>query len=131
MVLSESLQRDEQRFHDRTGENFMPFNEYIRYREITDGSLLRTYNELLQIPAEHNIRPSQAVMHTLGQLEGVSPGLAWDWNQLGSDQKWIIQLYSSGVLERFGGLNLVDRNLLPMGVMTMLRARKVVWQTGL
>lgn len=70
-------------------------------------------------------------MHALDQLEGISPGLAWDWNQLGSDQKWIIQLYSSGVLERFGGLNLVDPNLLPMGVMTMLRARKVVWQTGL
>lgn len=109
----------------------MPFNEYIRYREITDGSLLNTYNELLKTPAEHDVRPSQAVMQALDQLKKITPELAWNWFQLGSDQKWIIQLYSSSVLERFGGLNLVDRNLLPMGVMTMLRARKVVWQTGL
>lgn len=61
-------------------------------------------------------------MHALDQREGILQGLARDWNQLDSDQKWIIQLYSSGVLERFGGLNLVDRNLLPIGVMTMLRA---------
>lgn len=109
----------------------MPFSEYIRYREITDGSLLKTYNELLKTPAEHDVRPSQAVMHALDQLKENTSELAWNWIQLGSDQKWIIQLYSSSVLERFGGLNLVDRNLLPMGVMTMLRARKVVWQTGL
>lgn len=121
----------EQHFHDRTGENFMPFNEYIRYREITDQTLLYTYKELLKTPAEHDVRPSQAVVHALDQLKETKPELAWNWNQLGSDQKWIIQLYSSDVLERFGGLNLVDRNLLPMGVMKMLRARKVVWQTGL
>lgn len=109
----------------------MPFNEYIRYREITDQTLLYTYKELLKTPAEHDVRPSQAVVHALDQLKETKPELAWNWNQLGSDQKWIIQLYSSDVLERFGGLNLVDRNLLPMGVMKMLRARKVVWQTGL
>lgn len=109
----------------------MPFNEYIRYREITDGSLLHTYNELLKTPAEQEVRPSVAVLHALDQLKQITSDLAWNWAQLGSDQKWIIQLYSSGVLERFGGLNLVDQNLLPMGVMTMLRARKVVWQTGL
>lgn len=120
----------------------MPFNEYIQYREITNETLFNTYKELLTTPAEHDVRPSQAVIHALGQLEETTPGLAgqlgsatpelaWNWNQLGSDQKWIIQLYSSDVLERFGGLNLVDRKLLPMGVMKMLRARKVVWQTGL
>ena len=125
------LERVEEHFHDSTGEKFMPFNEYIRYREITDGSLLNTYNELLKTPAEHDVRPSQAVMHALDQLKEITPELAWNWIQPGSDQKWIIQLYSSSVLERFGGLTLVDRNLLPMGVMTMLRARKVVWQTGL
>lgn len=70
-------------------------------------------------------------MHALDQLKDITPELARNWNELDSDQKWIIQLYSSDVLERFGGLNLVDRNLLPMGVMTMLRSRKVVWQTGL
>lgn len=109
----------------------MPFNEYIRYREITDRELLYTYRELLKTPAEHEVRLSQAVMHALDQLTEIAPESAWNWTQLGSDQKWIIQLYSSGVLERFGGLNLVDRNLLPMGVMRRLRARKVVWQTGL
>lgn len=107
----------------------MPFNEYIQYREITDRMLLHTYQALLKTPAKYEVLPSRAVTHALDQLTEFTPELAWD--QLGSNQKWIIQLYSSDVLERFGGLNLVDRNLLPMGVMAMLRARKVVWQTGL
>lgn len=109
----------------------MPFNEYIRYREITDPMLLYTYKELLKTPAEHDVRPTKAVVGALDHLKENKPELAWNWNQFDSDQKWIIQLYSADVLERFGGLNLVDRNLLPMGVMKMLRARKVVWQPEL
>lgn len=109
----------------------MPFNEYIQYREITDETLLNTYKQLLQTPTEHDVQPSRAVMHAFDQLKETTPELASNWDQLGSDQKWIIQLYSSDVLERFGGLNLVDPNLLPVGVMKMLRERKVAWQTGL
>lgn len=63
----------EQHFHDRTGENFMPFNEYIRYREITDQTLLYTYKELFKTPAEHDVRPSQAIVHALDQLKETKP----------------------------------------------------------
>lgn len=57
----------------------MPFNEYIRFREITDGSLLNTYKELLITPAEYDVRPSRAVMHALDQLKEITPELAWNW----------------------------------------------------
>lgn len=108
----------------------MTMDEYTRYRETASWRLRCVYSDLLGTPSAHDVHPSRAVIHLLDQLAAEQqPELAW--SELGSDQKWIIQLYSTGVMERFGGLNIVDKGLLPMGVMTMLRARKVTWQTVL
>jgi hypothetical protein len=49
-------------------------------------------------------------------------------SSLDSERKWIIQLYSADLFERFGGLDIVNRGLLPLGVMRMLRNKNVVWQ---
>lgn len=107
----------------------MTMDEYTRHRETASLGLWRVYMDLLSTPSSYDVRPSRAVVHLLDRLAEEQPELAW--SELGSDQKWIIQLYSAGVIRRFGGLNIVDRGLLPMGVMTMLRARKVTWQTVL
>lgn len=117
------------RFHDRVGKEFMTFEDFTCYRETLSYHLRATYLKLLQTPSQDNVRQSWHVSHALQNLALAQPKLAWD--KLSADQKWIIQLYSTGVLERFGGLNLVDRGLLPMGIMTMLRARKVTWQAVL
>jgi hypothetical protein len=47
---------------------------------------------------------------------------------LDAERKWIIQLYSADLFKRFGGLDIVDKGLLPLGVMTMLRNKNVTWQ---
>lgn len=80
-------------------------------------------------PWANDAHPSRTVTHFLSKLASAQPELAW--SELSSDQKWIVQLYSADVIQRFGGLNIVDKGLLPMGVMKMLRARKVTWQTVL
>jgi hypothetical protein len=37
-------------------------------------------------------------------------------------------LYAEELKNRFGALSIVDRNLLPSGVMKMLKRKKVTWQ---
>lgn len=40
----------------------------------------------------------------------------------------MVQLYSEEMFRVFGGLSIVDKALLPLGVMGMLRAKRVTWQ---
>jgi hypothetical protein len=50
------------------------------------------------------------------------------WYSLSSEAKWVMQLYAEELKERFGALSIVDQNLLPTGIMKLLKIRKVTWQ---
>lgn len=113
-----------------TGTEFMTFAEFIEYRESSSFELRSAYNDLLVLPPKQDATPSREVSDNQSELtNGRYSPLAW--NRMSSDRKWIIQLYSKDVLRRFGGLNIVDKGLLPMGVLTLLRNRKVTWQAVL
>jgi hypothetical protein len=47
--------------------------------------------------------------------------------RLDSEKKWFLQLYARELLENFGGLSLVDKQFLPVGVLAMMRGKKVSW----
>jgi hypothetical protein len=47
--------------------------------------------------------------------------------RLDAEKKWFLQLYAGELLEDFGGLSLVDKQFLPVGVLTMMRGKKVSW----
>lgn len=53
--------------------------------------------------------------------------ISWE-GDMSSEDKWIMHLHAEELKHRFGALSIVDRNLLPSGVMQMLRKKKVVWQ---
>lgn len=107
-----------------TDNEFLSFAEFTRYREASSEPLRYAYNDLLLTPRIVDVQATNEVLNHLGQR-------LVSWNGLGSDQKWLVQLYAKDALSRFGGLGIVDQELLPMGVMRVLRKRKVVWQTVL
>lgn len=47
---------------------------------------------------------------------------------LDMEKKWLVQLYSADLYARFGGLSIVEKRLLPVGIMTMLRNKRIAWQ---
>jgi hypothetical protein len=47
---------------------------------------------------------------------------------LKEELRWILQMYESELMERCGGMSCVDKELLPLGVLTILRKRRVAWQ---
>lgn len=41
--------------------------------------------------------------------------------------KWILGLHGPEVLRRFGGLNLVDNGVLPIGMVSLFRSQGISW----
>jgi len=42
--------------------------------------------------------------------------------------RWIVQLYAADMIETFGGLNVVEKGLLPTGMVNMFRQSRFKWQ---
>jgi hypothetical protein len=104
------------------GKDFMPFEEYIRYREeFSSGyndNLHSIFEQLLQQPIAESVdfNKSDGIMFS---NYGALTGDYW---------RWVAQLYGPDLIERFGGLNIVDAGLLPIGMVNLFREGKVKWQ---
>jgi hypothetical protein len=55
-------------------------------------------------------------------------GISGGWHGLTPYWKWVLQLYAPEMMERFGGLNVVDSGLLPIGIILELRSGRVEWR---
>ncbi|KAG8532890.1 uncharacterized protein KY384_002768 [Bacidia gigantensis] len=108
---------------------FCTFEEYVKNQEQVSTPLVTAYTSLMEVPSKSDICASDEVRAELSSLVAKFPNLKW-WD-LDSERKWILQLYSESVLRTFGGLEMVDKALLPLGVMTLLRGKKVSWQAVL
>ncbi|KAL8992579.1 MAG: hypothetical protein Q9169_006988 [Polycauliona sp. 2 TL-2023] len=118
-VLASSLHHSTRNFEN---EAFMSFAEYTKHRTTTSTGLSHAYEELCRTPWTDHINTSAEVSTAMSKttslrLHGLEP-----------DQQWLLQLCSPELLQRFGGMSIVDKGLLPLGVMTMLRSKEVTWQ---
>jgi hypothetical protein len=115
-------------------KTFMSLEEYNKYREEMSSGLLITYNALLTTPKEKTVdstpEVTAALVKALGDASDDSgPRRASAvWTELSSYEKWVVQLYATELTETFGGLRIVDKGAVPLGVVNMLRSGKVKWQ---
>jgi len=105
---------------------FMTFEDFTRWRETTSPLLLHAYKELMQVPAKKCPKYTLEVEDALKKLAVAQPELAPD--KLDPELKWLVQFHSQELFERCGGLSIVNKSLLPLGILTMLKKRKVTWQ---
>ena len=116
-------------------DEFMSFEEYTRYREEftttdVDNFLLEAYLELMETPSENSISASPLVRQALGTLStsGHARGITRQWSSMDAYWKWTAELYGPEMIERFGGLSVVEAGLLPIGMVGLFRDQKVKWQ---
>jgi hypothetical protein len=102
---------------------FMSFEEYTRFRESTDTLLRVLYTKLMDVPDETDIDLTEEVSSALEKVESQFDSLVED-NEL----KWMLQLYAEEPLRLLGGLSLVDKRFLPVGVLAMVKGKRVTWQ---
>ncbi|KAK3351590.1 hypothetical protein B0H65DRAFT_422087 [Neurospora tetraspora] len=107
-------------FKDLKGEPFMSYDEYTRYRELTSARLAALYTNLLKEPKTKDVELKGDVKAALEDED--------DWEDMSSYDKWVVQLFHREVVDMFGGLTVVDKALLPIGLMTMLRESRFQWQ---
>lgn len=101
------------------GSEFMSFEEYTRHRDHTSYELSNAYLKLLGEPVETMIEKTSDVAALIDDHK---------WSNLSSYQKWILQLYAPEMIARFGGLHIVDKGLLPTGMVGMFRESRFKWQ---
>ncbi|KAL5378355.1 hypothetical protein PMIN06_004728 [Paraphaeosphaeria minitans] len=113
---------------------FLPFEEYVRYREqyapTGKANIVRTYRYLMKRPEEESIDVSTQIQQATQALNGQSnlKGITGYWHGMEPYWKWVAQMYGPEMCERFGGLNVVDPGLLPIGMVSMFREKRIKWQ---
>ena len=101
-------------------EPFMSLDEYNEHCEETSVHLHQAYRELLEPPqrVDMEITPD---MWNDGHLQNQRRAAK-------SYERWVLQLYGSEIIGKYGGLALGEKALLPIGLATMLRSEKMRWQ---
>ncbi|KAL6408375.1 hypothetical protein AUP68_08232 [Ilyonectria robusta] len=124
----------------RDRDTFMPFEEYVRYREEmhfehrhASTALHQVFDQLMQRPpekAQNSVSPDDSKVWTaLSQLNAQSNlrGITENWHQMEPYWCWVAMMYGPEIVDRFGGLNIVDPGLLPMGMVKLFRDKRVKW----
>ncbi|KAK4205675.1 hypothetical protein QBC40DRAFT_969 [Triangularia verruculosa] len=101
-------------------DTFFSLDEFCRFRERSQPKYRAVYEELQSCPCPENIRLSTEVGRKLRAFLAENV-------QLDCEQRWFLQLYAEELLRDFGSMNLVDKQFLPVGVLAMMRGKKVSW----
>ena len=115
-------------------DTFISFEEYIKYREDLDyhfeGELSDVFNRLLVKPSDQSIDGSASVINEINALNTQSnlKGITSNWWQMEPYWKWTAQLYGPEMISKFGGLNIVEPGILPVGMVSLFRGQRVQWQ---
>ncbi|RDW68901.1 uncharacterized protein DSM5745_08661 [Aspergillus mulundensis] len=114
----------ERRFVPRAErDTFMSFEEWSRFRW-SQSTLFRTlYQDLQEVPEPDGIDFTMEMSNAL--FVALNSGQV---RALDQEVRWILQMYAPEVLRDYGGAALVDRKYLPVGVMAMVKERRVKWQ---
>ncbi|RGP81653.1 hypothetical protein FLONG3_253 [Fusarium longipes] len=117
--------------------NFMSLQEFARYREAyrfdhfkTRHRLDRVFRKLLKRPSECKVEPDEAQSGALEQLRTESNlrGITGWWDNMDAYWTWVTIFYGREIVDRFGRLNIVNTELLPIAMVTLFRDKRVNWQ---
>ncbi|KAE8368109.1 hypothetical protein BDV27DRAFT_122809 [Aspergillus caelatus] len=101
---------------------FMSFEEFTQYRESRSKNLQLLYEDLMTVPYTKSIQGTQDCRDALNAVSG-----QFHLSDQNPEMKWILQLYSDDVLKRFGGMTLVEKRFLPVGILAMMKEKRVKW----
>ncbi|KAI7535212.1 hypothetical protein KC331_g12150 [Hortaea werneckii] len=128
--LNQESQRDER-------HSFFSFEDFMKYpEELNHGpkhNLTDVYTKLLEQPSElpidsdTNGEVQRALEELVDRLGTTSTTKLTNWAWMQPYWKWIAEMYGPELIERFGGFQIVDAGLLPMGMVGLFRSGRVQW----
>jgi hypothetical protein len=118
------VQRQKEVFAVDVGEEpFMSFDEYTKFREDSSEPLRQAYTDLLDCPLDERLESNLVMLKALRESGAAARETSPYW-------MWIFHLYAGDLKHRFGGqgLQLGDRDMLPVGLVEVLQGEKVRWE---
>ncbi|KAL4785013.1 hypothetical protein BJX76DRAFT_325774 [Aspergillus varians] len=114
----------ERRFVSRAErDTFMSFDEWSRFRWSHDDIFAQLYEYLQTVPSPDWVEFTLPVSNAVSAASGNVRNKSFD-----NETTWQLQIYAPEVLRKYGGVSLVDKKYLPVGVMAMVKEKRVKWQ---
>lgn len=104
-------------------DEFMAFEEWSQFCGEIDGNLTTLYETLIRSPGSQGPKTVYAISRAISAAQR-----EFGVKRSNTKLMWVLYLYAEDLLETFGGLNLVDKLFLPMGVLDMIKGKKIIWQ---
>ncbi|GAM82763.1 hypothetical protein ANO11243_007490 [Dothideomycetidae sp. 11243] len=105
-------------------DTFFSYEEYSAFRDELSTELALARDELQAQPGKVDVSVAGDLQKALLNLRGFFSERGWERKE---DNKWTVALYGPEILQRFGDLCIADRELLPVGLVNVLRGEKVRW----
>ncbi|MCJ1383648.1 hypothetical protein MMC17_006762 [Xylographa soralifera] len=107
---------------------FMPWEEFIRFRYECSEPLLHAWEDLRRTAEEEPLQLTGRIEKLLKELpEQGLEGITHDWDKMTPYWQTIVSLHGEEMGEKFGGLEIVEKGLLPMGIVGLWKGEKVRW----
>ena len=113
-------------------DHFMSKEEYLRHRELYSTNLGMAYRKLLSVPEEISPKETPEITAWLKALEGPGAGRSKEsfrarFDTMSPYWQWTLVEHGSDIVEKYGSVRIVDRNKIPVGIVSVLKAAKVRW----
>ncbi|TKX20129.1 hypothetical protein C1H76_7629 [Elsinoe australis] len=103
---------------------FFGFEDYMRFRGETSWHLQRAEEELRRQPVEKGVQGRELEERVVRAVTG-RMGEKW-WAR--GENRWVVALYRGEMEGVFGGVEVGERELLPVGLVRLLRGERVRWR---
>jgi len=123
----EKFERKKKAWKPQPHTEFMTFEEYLSGRESRDMDWASVYMSLLEAKAKMaapRVFPApnlREVNDVLAEGDGRGRNIDVYW-------KWIMMIWGQEMVERWGGYCIVRDELLPLGIVSVLRKEGVAWE---
>lgn len=120
-----------QKLHD---EPFMTYEEYILHRPQRFSNWHSSYARLLNEPKNCQVALTAEIEAALNNVSaassqagkgGISKG---GWGSMNVYWRWVVACYGEGMVNKWGGLEVVRPGSLPVGMVEVWKSKKVKWE---
>ena len=108
-------------------QTFISFEDFTKHRELISNKLYDVYTYFLKQPDTVPVKSTIRIKDELKKVKWLTMN-GDSSKEADAETLWTIQFLEDELLDLYGGLEVTDRGLLPLGVLKALKARKVTWQ---